>query len=322
MNGLATKHNDPAAALGWGERLGYGAGKFGVNAINAVIGSFLMLYFTNVALLDAGIIASIIAASKVFDGISDLIMGNIVDRTKSKYGKSRVWLMRMCIPFAVTTVLLFTIPSGWPEMTKYVYVFILYNLVNAVCFTGMMVPYCSMMSLMTKNKYERGLLGIVQQIFQTLANVLVNAVFVKMLTMFTDDAQNIYTQRAFTMTMIVISAVMVIVSIVCFISTKERINDDEAGNKDGNGKKKDAASNPIAAFGALLKNRYWMMMLLANFVTFFVVIMYSVGSVYYCQYIYGNMDWYAWVSNAISMAQFLIAFITPFFMTGQSKVLY
>ena len=149
MQGLTTKHNDPEAKLGWGERIGYGSGQLGMNAINAVIGSFLTIYFTNAALLDAGIIATIIAVSKVFDGISDLIMGNIVDRTKSRFGKARVWMMRMCIPFAVTTVLLFTVPGNWPDMAKYIYVFIFYNLVNTVCFTSMAVPYYSMISLMT-----------------------------------------------------------------------------------------------------------------------------------------------------------------------------
>ena len=140
MRTFATKYNDPQAMLGWNERIGYGAGQLGMNAINAVLGSFLTIYFTNAALLDAGIIATIIAVSKVFDGISDLIMGNIVDRTKSRFGKARVWMMRMCIPFAVTTVLLFTVPSNWPDMAKYVYVFIFYNLVNAVCYTAMLVP--------------------------------------------------------------------------------------------------------------------------------------------------------------------------------------
>lgn len=319
MQGLATKHNDPEAKLGWGERIGYGSGQLGMNAINAVIGSFLTIYFTNAALLDAGIIATIIAVSKVFDGISDLIMGNIVDRTKSRFGKARVWMMRMCIPFAVTTVLLFTVPGNWPDMAKYIYVFIFYNLVNTVCFTSMAVPYYSMISLMTKNAYERGMLGNIQQIFQTLANVVINSVFIVMLTAFTDNTENIYTQRAFTMTMIVISVVMVILSLICFFSTKERVKDDtQSENSDGSGKK-DAASNPIASIKALIKNRYWVTMIFANFVIFFVVIMYSVGNVYYCQYIYGDMSWYAWMSNAISVAQFAVMFITPFFMKKFGK---
>lgn len=319
MQGLATKHNDPEAKLGWGERIGYGSGQLGMNAINAVLGSFLTIYFTNAALLDAGIIATIIAVSKVFDGISDLIMGNIVDRTKSRFGKARVWMMRMCIPFAITTVLLFTVPGNWPDMAKYVYVFILYNLVNAVCYTAMLVPYYSMISLMTKNAYERGMLGNIQQIFQTLANVVINSIFIAMLTAFTDNAENIYTQRAFTITMIIISAAMVVLSLICFFTTKERVKDDvpEADGTDGD--KKSAASNPIAAFKALLTNRYWVIMFFAMFVIFFVIIMYSVGNVYYSQYVYQDMSYYAWMSNAISVAQFAIMFLTPFFMKKFGK---
>lgn len=317
MQGLATKHNDPEGKIGWGERIGYGTGQLGMNAINAVIGSFLTIYFTNCALLDAGIIASIIAVSKVFDGISDLIMGNIVDRTKSKYGKARVWLMRMCIPFAVATVLLFTVPSSWPDLAKYVYVFIFYNLVNTVGYTAMAVPYYSLISLITKNPYERGMLGNVQQIFQTLANVIINSVFIVMLTAFTDNAENIYSQRAFTLTMTVICAVMVVLAMICFASVKERVKVEISDNEQ-EGMKKDA-TNPVLAFKALVSNKYWLIMILANFVTFFVVIMYSVGNVYYCQYIYNNMGWYAFMSNAISIAQFAIMFVTPFFMKKFGK---
>ena len=320
MRTFATKYNDPQAMLGWNERIGYGAGQLGMNAINAVLGSFLTIYFTNAALLDAGIIATIIAVSKVFDGISDLIMGNIVDRTKSRFGKARVWMMRMCIPFAVTTVLLFTVPSNWPDMAKYVYVFIFYNLVNAVCYTAMLVPYYSMISLMTKNAYERGMLGNIQQIFQTLANVIINSVFIAMLTMFTDNAENIYTQRAFTITMIIISSAMVILSLICFFFTKERVKDEASSAENGGTQaSKSSATNPVKAFKALITNRYWVVMFFAMFVIFFVIIMYSVGNVYYSQYVYNDMSRYPWMSNAISIAQFSIMFVTPFFMKKFGK---
>lgn len=281
MRTFATKHNDPQARLGWNERIGYGAGQLGMNAINAVLGSFLTIYFTNAALLDAGIIATIIAVSKVFDGISDLIMGNIVDRTKSRFGKARVWMMRMCIPFAVTTVLLFTVPSNWSDMAKYVYVFIFYNLVNAVCYTAMLVPYYSMISLMTKNAYERGMLGNIQQIFQTLANVIINSVFIAMLTMFTDNAENIYTQRAFTITMIIISFAMVILSLICFFFTKERVKDEASSAENGGTQaSKSSATNPVKAFKALITNRYWVVMFFAMFVTPFFIKKFGKANIY------------------------------------------
>jgi len=168
---LTTKHDDPNGKLGWGERLAYGSGGFAFNMINGIIGSFLTIYFTSAAGLNAGIIATILAVSKAFDGISDLIMGRLVDNTNTKMGKARVWLLRMCIPFAVSTMLLFYVPAGFPDMVKYVYVFLIYNICNAVCLTGMLVPFYSMVGLVTENSYERGLLGNIQQIFQTLGNV-------------------------------------------------------------------------------------------------------------------------------------------------------
>lgn len=323
MVSLATNHNDPEARLGWGERIGYGTGQLGMNAINAILGSFLTIYFTNAAFLDAGIIATIIAVSKVFDGISDLIVGNMVDRTHSKYGKARVWLMRMCIPFAITTVLLFFVPQNFPTMAKYVYVFVMYNLVNAVFYTSMLVPYYSMISLMTKNAYERGMLGNVQQIFQTLANVIINTIFVAMLTAFTSSTETIYTQQAFTITMIIISAAMVLLSFICVFCTKERVTENEAsGTEAGTETAKGSETNPLVAFKALITNRYWVLMFFAMFVIFFVIIMYSVGNVYYSQYIYNDMSRYPWMSNAISVAQFAIMFATPLFMRkfGKSKI--
>ncbi len=177
-----------------------------------------------------------------------------------------------------------------------------------------------MISLMTKNAYERGMLGNIQQIFQTLANVIINSVFIAMLTMFTDNAENIYTQRAFTITMIIISSAMVILSLICFFFTKERVKDEAASTEDGGAQaSKAAATNPLKAFKALITNRYWVVMFFAMFVIFFVIIMYSVGNVYYSQYVYNDMSRYPWMSNAISIAQFAIMFVTPFFMKKFGK---
>lgn len=320
MQSLATKHNDPNASLGWTERLGYGVGNLGMNMINAVFGSFLTIYFTNVALLDAGVIASIIAASKIFDGISDLIVGRMVDATHSKYGKARVWLIRMCIPFAVSTMLLFWVPPMFPTMLKYVYVFLIYNIVNAVCYTAMLVPYFSMISLISRNPYERGFLGNVQQVFSTLGNVIINSIFIALLTKFTSDTANIYTQQAFSLTMLVICVAMVVLAMVCVLCTKERVGviKDEAEKAAEEELKKNDAST-LETVKALLTNKYWIMLTVSMFVVFFVIIMYAVGAVYYAQYIFDDMGQYSWMANSISIAQFATMFVTPIIMKKIDK---
>lgn len=315
---LTTKHDDPNKSLGWGERLAYGSGGFAFNMINGIIGSFLTIYFTSAAGLNAGIIATILAVSKVFDGISDLIMGRIVDRTETKMGKARVWLFRMCIPFAVSTMLLFFVPQNFPDMVKYVYVFLIYNITNAVCLTGMLVPFYSMVGLVTSNSYERGLLGNIQQIFQTLGNVFVNSTFVVLLTKFSENPNTIYTQRSFTITIAVYCAIMVVVSLFCIFNTKERVKVSAADASKAE-QKETKNENVMETVKALLSNKYWLLLTLGNFVVFTIIIFYSMGTVFFSQYVLYDMSQYGMLSNAISVAQFGIMFVTPIMMTKISK---
>ena len=315
---LTTKHDDPNKSLGWGERLAYGSGGFAFNMINGIIGSFLTIYFTSAAGLNAGIIATILAVSKVFDGISDLIMGRIVDRTETKMGKARVWLFRMCIPFAVSTMLLFFVPQNFPDMVKYIYVFLIYNITNAVCLTGMLVPFYSMVGLVTSNSYERGLLGNIQQIFQTLGNVFVNSTFVVLLTKFSENPNTIYTQRSFTITIAVYCAIMVVVSLFCIFNTKERVKVSAADVSQA-AKKETKNENVMETVKALLSNKYWLLLTLGNFVVFTIIIFYSMGTVFFSQYVLYDMSQYGMLSNAISVAQFGIMFVTPIMMTKISK---
>ena len=316
---LTTKHDDPNKKLGWGERLAYGSGGFAFNMINGIIGSFLTIYFTSAAGLNAGIIATILAVSKIFDGVSDLIMGRIVDRTNTKMGKARVWLLRMTIPFAISTMLLFFVPKSFPDAVKYVYVFLIYNITNAVCLTGMLVPFYSMVGLVTENSYERGLLGNIQQIFQTLGNVFVNSTFVILLTKFTESENTIYTQRSFTITMLIYCAIMVIVSLFCVFNTKERVRLNASAADESKGNAPEKKENVMETVKALLQNKYWLLLTLGNFVVFTIIIFYSMGTVFFSQYVLYDMGQYSLLANAIAIAQFGIMFVTPVLMTKISK---
>lgn len=189
MISFASKTNNPNTKLGWNDRLGYGMGNFGMAWVNGMMSAFLMKYLTDVSLVDAGVVSAIIAISKLFDGVSDLIMGRIVDGTHSKMGKARVWLVRMCLSMALSTILLFSIPSSMTGTLKYVYVFILYNLVNAVFYTAMFVPYNSLISLSTTDSYEHGMLGNISMIFQTIANICMNTFFMAMVVKFSGAAE-------------------------------------------------------------------------------------------------------------------------------------
>lgn len=89
MNTNIGKAETPDAKLSFFERLAYGIGDYAGNLVYSSISAFLLVYYISVLGVDAGVAASIMAVSKIFDGVSDLIMGRIVDNTKSKWGKAR-----------------------------------------------------------------------------------------------------------------------------------------------------------------------------------------------------------------------------------------
>lgn len=152
------------------ERFSYGCGDFGCNIIYTAMSAFLLFYYTDYANVSAMAVGTIMMVSRIFDGVSDIIMGVIVDRTRSKYGKARPWILRMCIPFAVSGILLFSVPASWASTPKLVYVFITYNLVSTVIYTAINVPYSALNALMTQDPYERSVLSIFRNLLATARN--------------------------------------------------------------------------------------------------------------------------------------------------------
>ena len=146
------------------ERLAYGCGDFSSNIMYSAVAAFLMFYYTDYVGVAAAAVGVIMACSRVFDGISDLIMGVIIDKTKSPFGKARIWILRLVIPYAVGTVLLFAVPVGWSETAKLVYIFFSYNIAFTVLFTGINLPYATLTAMMTQDQYERSVLSIFRMI--------------------------------------------------------------------------------------------------------------------------------------------------------------
>lgn len=316
MFSFASKTTDPGTKLGWNDRIGYGMGNFGMAWVNGMMSAFLMKYLTDVSLVDAGVVSLIIAISKLFDGVSDLIMGRIVDGTHSRLGKARVWLIRMCIPLAISTILLFSIPSTMTGMIKYVYVFVLYNLVNSVFYTAMFVPYNSLISLSTTDSYEHGMLGNISMIFQTIANICMNTFFMAMVVKFSGAAEPymVEAQSGWTMATIVVGIIIVVSALICVFGTKERTG---AQTENGEAPKDDVPAGK--ALKSLFTNRYWLSMIFAMFVIFFIIVMYSAGAIFYCSDVLGDYSLYTPVNNALSIAQFATMFLTPFFMKKFGK---
>ena len=216
---------DPDAKLSFIERFAYGIGDYAGNLVYSAISAFLLVYYTNVVGASAAAAASMIAISKILDGVSDLIMGYIVDHTHSKYGKARPWIARLCIPLAVCTVLMFSVPSSFAGPVQIAYMFLTYNLVSTIFYTGINVPYATMNSLMTRNRYERGLLGNFRMLLATAGTMTINTVVLKMTGFF--GGGDAYTQSGWTLTFIVLMIVFVVLNMFMFFTCKERVKEEE-----------------------------------------------------------------------------------------------
>lgn len=199
------------------ERFSYGCGDFGCNIIYTAMSAFLLFYYTDYAKVSALAVGTIMMVSRIFDGISDIIMGVIVDRTKSRFGKARPWLLRMCIPFAISGILLFSVPTSWAATPKLVYVFITYNLVSTVIYTAINVPYSALNALMTQDPYERSVLSIFRNLLATAGTLIINTFTLPLVEKFGNDAS------AWTKTFCVFGLVAVAAFLINFFGTKERV---------------------------------------------------------------------------------------------------
>ena len=306
---------NPNAKLSFVERFGYGVGDYAGNLVYSAISAFLLVYYTNVVGANAAAAASIIAISKIFDGISDLVMGYIIDHTHSKWGKARPWIARLCIPLAVCTVLMFSVPSSFVGKAQLAYMFLTYNLVSTIFYTGINVPYATMNGLMTTNQYERGLLGNFRMLLATAGTMTINTVVLKLTTAF--GGGDAYSQKGWTLTFVLLMLVFVGLNLFMFGVCRERVVEQ---------KKTEQAEKEQVSFvkglAGLVKNKYWVLLVIALFAMYFMMSSFFGSAVYYAKYNMGDESYYASISNCLSVAQIATMFVTPFIMkkTGKRNV--
>lgn len=274
------------------ERLAYGFGDFGCNIIYTAMSAFLLFYYTDYAGVSAFAVDTIMMVSRLFDGVSDIIMGVIVDRTKSKYGKARPWILRMCIPFAISGVLLFSVPTSWAETPKLIYVFITYNLVSTVVYTAINVPYSALNALMTQNPYERSVLSIFRNLLATAGTLTINIFTLPLVEFFGNNA------LAWTKTFFIFGIVAIIAFLYTFWGTSERVKSvaqlQSTENND---------VPVLVGIKALFKNKYWIMMT-GMLALFFLMYAINGGStVYYAKDILGDKNLVGTINGIFNIVQ-------------------
>ena len=175
--------------LNWFNKIGYGSGDIAGNVVYAFLSTFMMFYLTDTVGMDVGVVGTLMALSKLFDGITDLFFGSMIDKTKTKMGKARPWMIYGYIGCAVMRAAIFMVPQSWGENAQYAYFFVTYTLLNAVFYTANNIAYASLTALITKNSSERVQLGSIRFIFAFATSLLIQYITLDAVTFFGGGAQ-------------------------------------------------------------------------------------------------------------------------------------
>ncbi|MFA5555407.1 MAG: MFS transporter, partial [Phycisphaerae bacterium] len=155
------------------EKVGYSLGDSAANFIFQAVMMFLMFFYTDILGISGVIAGWIFLATRIFDAVNDPMMGAISDRTKTRWGKFRPWVLWSAVPFGVIGILMFTAPN-LTGMQKIIYAFITYNLMMII-YTVNNVPYCALTGVLTGDNIERTGLASYRFIFAMLATLAVQS---------------------------------------------------------------------------------------------------------------------------------------------------
>ena len=227
----------------------------------------LAYYYTDVFGLSAATVAGIFLFVRIFDAVTDPLMGLIVDRTNSRWGKYRPFLLFLCVPYAIMSVVVFTVPD-LDIAGKTVYAYISYA-VLMLFFTATNIPYFALGSVMTADPKERVSLNSYRFVAATGGGLIVTAGLVPLADFLGHGDKAV----GYKLAMMVMAALSVVLFLICFASTKERVEPANSGSKD--------IKNDIFQ---VLKNDQWCLLGLAVFVMVTAQTIKATTGIYYLTY--------------------------------------
>lgn len=262
------------------KRLGYLLGPCGALLLNATLNIYLNQYYVDVlglgALFGGLFIALFPIFSKIIDGVVDILYGYLIDRTKSKQGKGRPWIL-LCAPLlAITGILLFTVPQADPGIQA-IYVVITYNLFYSFAYSIYNMAYNLMVPLSTRNTQQRNLLSVFTQVSTIMiSGILVALIFPMVVLPFIGVDKTMW-----IIVMSIVSTIALPLTLIQYYFTKERITEEK---RDQQEKKIPFKAQLKAAFS----DKYIYLLMLYFMVYTLGTQFKNLGLVYFSNYVLGT----------------------------------
>ena len=281
---------------------GDGLGQIPLNIMSGLVGQLTYFYTEKVGLA-AGMIGTMLLIAKLFDAVTDLIMGKIMDAGHSPKGKCRPWFLRMAIPTLVMIVMMFTVPKNAGSGFQMGYVLVTNILLSAVVYTAIAIPYGALMAVRTASSEERGKMGTFRAAFGYIAGMFIAILLVPVTNMLGGD------QAAWIKLAVILAVISFVSLLVLYKVTKENVTVQATENS---GEKAEAEKEDDVSFAEglklLFKNKYWVLMLIANMLMSISYALAGSGGTYYAKYILGNDNLVA-LLGAVGLIPTFLGFI-------------
>jgi hypothetical protein len=314
------------AYLKWYNKIGYGSGDIAGNVIYALLSAFVMIFLTDTVGMNAGIIGSLIAASKLLDGVSDIFFGVLIDKTSTKMGKARPWMFYGYFGCAICLVAIFCIPANISAFAQYTWFFVAYTVLNAGFYTANNIAYSALTALITKNNQERVEMGSIRFMFAFGTSMLIQTITVSFVAAFGGGA------AAWRTVAIIYAVVGLISNTISVMSVRELSPEELAGNEinpvvydkqikegeleqvaeelKGEAQTGEEKYSLGAAFKLLVQNKYYLMIV----VSYLLMQIYSATlnmGIYFMSYVLKNANLLGVFSWAINIPMIVGLLMTP-----------
>ena len=255
------------------EKVGYGLGDTASNFYFQMFMIYLTFYYTDIFGISPAAVGTMLLVTRIWDTFNDPLMGIIADRTRTKWGKFRPYLIWMVIPFAVIGVFTFTTPDI-SYNGKIIYAYITYTLMM-MAYTAINIPYSALMGVISPNSLVRTSLSSYRFVLAMVGTFIVQGATLPMVKFFGQGDQ----QKGFQMAMVVYAIAAIILFVITFATTKERVQPP-----------KEQKSNLKEDLKDLLANKPWLILFVIGIFTLSNISIRSASIVYYFKYYVGNED--------------------------------
>ena len=230
------------------EKIGYALGDTAANIAWRTLTTFLLVFYTDVFGISAAAAGLLLLITRLSDGVTDVIMGMIADRTETRYGKFRPWILWTAIPFGVIMALTFTTPD-LSVTGKLIYAYITYILLTLI-YTANNVPYSALMGVMTPNDVERTSLSSFRFAGAYFGGIITQGFLIYLVMYLGQGDEN----KGYQYAIYLLSAVLSGFLLITYFSTKERVKPP-----------KEQSTSIWTDLSDLIRNRPWLILLLIGF---------------------------------------------------------